>query len=51
MTQLARAFVPFSDLLMSLDELFTYTDLIRRAYNGEITGAVFAASMATAAGQ
>jgi len=51
MTQHANALVPFSDLLMSLDELFTYTDLIRRAYNGEITGAVFAASMATAAGQ
>ena len=51
MTQHANALVPFSDNMMDVDTLIFYTDLIRKAYNGEITGSEFTASMAAAAGQ
>ncbi|MBR6999525.1 MAG: extracellular solute-binding protein [Lachnospiraceae bacterium] len=51
MTQHANAFVPFGDNTMDINTLMEYTKLIRKAYNGEITGSVFTASMASAAGQ
>ena len=45
MTQQARSFVLFSGNTMEMNTLMTYLGLVRRVYNGEISGSGFTAAM------